>query len=211
MTLNALALAATLLPGTHSGFEVQASAYFPLTPGLKLTYTDTVQGGSRMEQVVGEQVTLGETLATPVSKFRNGHKVDEVFYKASGDEIQIIAYDSKHILPEPRTLFKVGPGKTQWTYQGTTLIVKENVPIDIKGESHSGGIRKILGKPVETLVVTLDATMGHPGVDAYYDKQEIIFAKGMGIVQLDETVTITNQKHARHMKLVDFEAGGGSH
>ncbi len=188
--------------------QVSAADFFPLTDGFRASYTRSTPLLTKVDQQVGTAVPLGDGVATPVATYRDGKKVEEVFYRAVNDEIQIVAYDAKHILPEPRTFIKVGPGKSHWEFKGTTVFVKESVPIEIKGESHSGGTRKVLGKLVETLIVTLDATVGKPGVDAYSDHQEIIFGKGIGIVQLDETVIVEGQKHTQQMKLTGFEQGG---
>ncbi len=205
MTLGfTLPILALILPATTA--DPVASDYFPLSPGLRATYSDSAIKGALILHEVQPAMKVADQTVFPVFTFQDGVKSDVGYYIASRAEITIVSYDGKKLLADAHPLFKVGDGKVEWAYKGATSIGKTEVPLEIKGESYRGGRRKVLGKSVETLIVKLEVTVDS-GPGTLKDKQDMVFAKGIGLVEMNEAVTMSGRTQSHVVKLVSFDDG----
>ena len=203
-----LASLRTLLSLGAPAFPVSASDYFPLIPGFKATYDDSALHKAQVLNVVQPSLKIGDRDVCPISTYLDGQKTDTVYYSATENEIVIVAYDLKHPLANPRPVFRVGPGKVTWTYQGVTPFFKDPVSLLLTGESRPGGKKKILRETVETLLVSLDATIGDPKTGGFLVHQEMVFAKGIGMTDMVESAVVAGKKQSHHVRLIAFEPGG---
>lgn len=190
--------------------NVVASDYFPLVAGQKRTYSDSAMSYSVIVNEVGKPEVVNDVTMIPVLTYIDGRKADEIYYRVEPDAILIVAYGEKKVPAEPRPLFKVGSGRQHWDYTGSMMFLNDRSPITMTGESRPGGKRKVLGKEVDTLIVKLDATIGISSEQSYTNHQEIVFGKGIGMVQMDETAVVAGKKRSHVIKLVSLDDGSGS-
>lgn len=64
-------------------------------------------------------------------------------------------------------------------------------------------MRTVLGNKVETIVVKLDAIVSS-GPAEIRSHQELVLAKGIGIIEEQDTTTYAEKKLRRSLKLVTF-------
>ncbi|HRK22050.1 MAG TPA: hypothetical protein PLX06_09580, partial [Fimbriimonadaceae bacterium] len=127
-----------------------------------------------------------------------------VYYRAEGDTVWIVAYDEKKPLPSPRPLFKVGTGKTNWEYRGTTPFYEDLVPLEVKGTAEAKGRRPAIGKSVECIEVKFEAQlMAAPGM-VLKSNQTAYYGKGVGLLEMQEKTTVDRKSEERKLKLVSF-------
>lgn len=185
---------------------IEAVDFFPLAPGTKWTYREEGKFISALyTDEVKEPVEIAGDKAFPVETRQDGLLVDTVYYRSTGPAIFIIAYDPKKPLPVPRPLFKLGEKREAWEYEGITFFLKDPVPLNVKGESVPKGKRKVLGKETECIEVKFDARMGSSTENYVFSKQTAIYAKGIGLVEMQEKTTVNRRSDERKLRLVDFE------
>lgn len=183
--------------------------YFPLTPGIKRTYSDTA-GASNYSDLIEPPVKVGDALATPLATVVDGKRLGAAYYLVAGNEIRIVATDLKKPFAEPQPFFQIGTGRADWTFKGLTLMFKDPVPINLKGFSEPGPATKTVAGNVETLKLVLDAVIGADPAIGYVSHQEIVLGKGIGMIEKKETVTIGHEKHSHVVKLIGFDRGEGA-
>lgn len=196
----------SLLFGMPTAKSATATDFFPLTPGIRRTYSDSAKPAPYSD-MVEPPVEIDKQSATPLANFEGGVRSTATYYRASDTQVDLVAFDVKRPFKEPQPFFKVGTGKVDWTYQGTTQAFNASAPLVIKGESHPGGKEKVLGQTVDTLVVVLDAVVGRDKLDSYSSHQEIVLGKGIGMIEKKETVTFGSRKNSHVVKLIGFERG----
>lgn len=187
---------------------VEASDFFPLIPGTKWEYREETKFSSHtyLDEVL-PAVEIGGRSAYPIQTSEDGKTLETVFYRASTDVIEIVAYDEKKPLPSPRPLFKVGKGKSTWEYRGTTPFYEDLVPLEVKGESTAKGRRKLFGNDADCIEVKFEAQlMAAPGM-VLKSNQTAIYAKGIGLVEMQEKTTVDRKSEERKLKLVSFTPG----
>ncbi len=199
LTVLCLTLAATRI-------EPSVADYFPLTPGTKWVYQEEMRFmvSTYVDEVMAP-VEVGGAPATPIVTSRDG-KVDATYYyRISGNTVYLVAYDPKAPLNPPRPILRLGEKKETWDYVGLTPMVKDPVPLKVKGESSAKGRRKVLDKDVECVEVKFDAQMGRTTVDLVLSKQTAIYAKGIGLVEMISRTTIDRVTDEGKLKLVEFK------
>ena len=202
--LTTLCLAVSLLSPSDAG----AGEYFPLVPGTKWTYREesAFMPGDYIDEVK-EPVEIGGQKCFPVETRLDKKVLETVYYAESGDTIFIVAYDPKKPLESPRPLFKAGASKMKWDYTGTTPFMSNPIPIRVKGESVSKGIRKVLDREAECIEVRLEAQLGTEKEKFLISKQTAIYAKGIGLVEMQEKATVARNTEERKLRLVEFTPG----
>lgn len=202
--LTTICLAVSLYSPSTAG----AADYFPLVPGTKWTYREesAFMPGDYIDEVK-EPVEIGGQKCYPVETRLDKKILETVYYAEAGDTLFIVAYDPKKPLEAPRPLFKAGPTKLKWEYTGTTPFMNQPIPIRVKGESVSKGIRKVLDREVECLEVRLDAQLGTEKEKFLISKQTAIYAKGIGLVEMQEKATVARNTEERKLRLVEFTPG----
>lgn len=199
-------IAATLL--SFSLVLVQsplAEDYFPLKPGTKWEYSEDNKFSKKSYvDTVLEPVEIASQLAYPIQTTENGQPLEKVYYRASGDTVFIVAYDKEKPLPSPRPLFKVGTGKSNWEYRGTTPFYEDLVPLEVKGSASAKGRRTAIGLTVDCIEVKFEAQlMAAPGM-VLKSNQTAIYGKGIGLLEMTEKTTVDRKSEERKLKLVSF-------
>lgn len=162
--------------------------------------------GSYVDEVK-EPVEIGGQKCYPVETSLDKKLLETVYYNEVGDTIFIVAYDPKKPLEAPRPLFKAGASKLKWDYAGLTPFMGSPIPIRVKGESVSKGIRKVLDRDVECIEVRLEAQLGSDKEKFLISKQTAIYAKGIGLVEMQEKATVARNTEERKLRLVEFTPG----
>jgi hypothetical protein len=188
--------------------SIDAIDYFPLAPGTKWVFREEAQfAEGTYSDEVKDPINVGGESIIPVETRQNGKLVDTVHYRVSGDTISIFAYDIKQPLEVPRPVLRVGTGTVKWEYAGMTPFLGAVVPLTVKGASTPKGKRKVLDREVECLEVRFEARIGPPDKKPILSKQVAIYAKGIGLVEMQEKTTVDRKTEERKLKLVEFTPG----
>jgi len=188
-----------------AAFFVQSvqNEFFPTTPGIVRRYEDTAFPKAVLAMRVDDPVLINGAMAIPVATIKDDYRLATVFYRVTADEVAIVGYDSAKPLPEPRIVFHIGKDVHS---KGETTFMARPMSIIVDGESHLGGKRKVLGKDVDVLLVTLNAQVGKSMEDGFLSKQEMVFAKGIGLVEMKETVNAVGSIQSHTQKLKSYSA-----
>ena len=197
-----------LILGVLTAPSLGAGDYFPLIPGTKWTYREesAFMLGDYIDEVK-ESVEIGGQKCFAVETSLEKKLLETVYYSEVGDTIFIVAYDPKKPLEAPRPLFKAGTSKTKWEYTGFTPFMGQPIPIRVKGESIPKGIRKVLDREAECIEVRLEAQLGTDKEKFMISKQTAIYAKGIGLVEMQEKATVARNTEERKLRLVEFTPG----
>lgn len=201
----------TLLAASALGQPVPTAAdFFPLTPGTRWTYRETIEGTRRTYvDEAGEPVAIGERSATPIVTKRGTALIGTTFYAIAGDRIEIVAEeDARNVLAPPRPLFEVGADERKWTFDGTVPYNLRMVPIKIEGRSKRGGPREFDGKPVATLSVTISAVIKIGRRDNITQNQEAVYGAGIGLLEMRQKGKTKQGESSTELELVEFKPGG---
>lgn len=196
-TLAALALSLSPLQS--------ASDFFPLEAGTKWVYQESRGRASAIvTDVAKAPVMVGGGLATPVETRIEGALAETIYYRLTGDTAFIVAYDLKKPLETPRPAFRIASGKTTWEYQGVASIADEQMPLRVTGTSEPKGKRKILGVERECVEVKLEASVGPEGQTPVITRQTVLYARGLGLVEMNAKSTMGRKTEETKLKLVEF-------
>lgn len=182
--------------------------YFPLTPGTSWVYEDS-EGKltSRFEDRVGESVAIEGKPAWPISSWVDGQMADTVYYRHEDDAAVLVAYDAKKPLVRPYAILKIGSGKSTWSFDGTTSFMGEPAPMRMTGESRPGRTLTVLGTKRPTVQVSLEATIDGGPTIQLKSKQSCVYAQGVGLVEMRETVTVGKKTTERRRRLISYRQG----
>ena len=195
--LISLALACALVPTRADS----AADYFPVGAGTKWTYTEETRYGSgKYTDEAKAPIEFGADRAYPVERRQEGKVVDTVYYRIGGDTVSIVAYDPKYPLEVPRIVLKVGAGPQRWEYSG----VGTASHIKVKAVSTTKGKRSILGREAECLEVKVESILEVPDQRPLVSRQTSIYAKGVGLVEMQDKMTVDRKTEERKVKLVEF-------
>jgi hypothetical protein len=203
-------LFAVCLTAAIAAAPVQATAgdFFPLIPGTKWVYKlSTGAGDAIFEDEVLAPVEIGGEKAFPICSRHEKRIVETIFYRDLGNAIVIVAYDPKLPLAEPRPVFKMGSAREKWTYEGRTPFMDGDIPIRLKGESSPVAKVRVLEKDVDGLKVVLEAELGNAREKFLVSKQTAIYARGIGLVEMQEKSTAGRKSDDKKLSLVEFSPG----
>ncbi len=197
----ALAIVATVLAADVRDF-------FPLTTGTKWTYETTANGPKvvTMTEAMPAE-TIDSEPATPLRTKIGGQVVETLFYRAKEDSLFVVAYKATQPLDEPRTILMLptsGPAK--WSYETN----EEGIPLKVSCEANLRGKRTVLDKEADVIELKLEATLGDAGSIAMEFKQTAIYARGIGMVEMNEERKVNKKVHKRRIRLTKFEPGAAT-
>jgi hypothetical protein len=199
--LSLLVAFATVLP---SGVE----DYFPLQPGATWSYVEEgpAQSLSYVDTVL-EATEVGGEPAIPVES-RVAGKLDQTrYYRVIGDTVYLVAYDPKKPLKAPQPVLKAADRKVTWDFKGLVPFFKDDVPLEFKASAAPKGRKKVLGEERECLELVLDAKMlGGPEM-VIEIRQQALYAKGVGLVEMKQRQTIKGKATESTIRLTSFEIG----
>jgi hypothetical protein len=186
-----------------------AKDYFPLVKGVRLTYLETGEQALTYIYEVGASKEVGGQTAIPIVIRYKGNPLTTTYYVLSDDTLAIIADDDlSSIYSPPRPVFKISAEPQHWTYSGKVPFDTTTAPLTLTGSCHMGEKRTILGQEVDSLEVTIDATLSPLKKKPIVDHQVAVYGKGIGLIEMTRSVTIGTEKHASHLELVKQERGG---
>ncbi len=176
-----------------------AAEFFPLVPGARYGYSEE---GQSTTQEVGKPEKLAGMSVTPMLAMIGTREVSRVYYHTAADSVEIIAYDPKWPLPSPIPVFRLGEGRRTWSFKGKVGPGKTAEPIAMEGQSQLAGVRDVLGKKVEVLIVRLRATVGDQL--PMYIEQDAIYARGIGLVEMTTRRRLKKKVHSSTLRLVSY-------
>ena len=190
-------------------FAVQASHkpadFFPDTAGMVLTYKDDSMTEPMIRTIKPSVVKDGMTLIPVETVIGVRRLSDPINYRVDDEGVYMVWLDPKgHPLQNQQPLFLWPKSSDKWAFDGATQVVTGLESLSLKGETHSGGIREVLGNKVETIVVKLDAVVAQ-GPNEIRNHQELVLAKGIGIVEEQESVFYAKKKYHHTLKLVNVK------
>ncbi|HVT13373.1 MAG TPA: hypothetical protein VHE55_13990 [Fimbriimonadaceae bacterium] len=189
--------------------------YFPLAEGTKWTYQD--ENGLQLIQQAGKQIDIGKgKMATPVSQSASGQSLGSNLYAIDGDTAFLYgmidpgkAQKDMNLLREPEPVLKVAEGKAEWQYIGELATGAGPVLVQIHSDSNKGPKRKIFDHEVETIVVHAFTRYGNDPKVGVEVRQDMIYAKGIGMVETTEATKAQGKTVKKMLKLVKFEPPQG--
>jgi hypothetical protein len=205
-----------MILATLVGFAVSISPvgdYFPLVPGTKWTYEDA--DGRQLVQEVGRPVDIGhDQTATPIKKSASGRDLGTDVMRIDGDTVQLVGYIDKtkdpqlNLFPDPQPLLRISSGKAEWRYTDQVFTENGPMPVQIVCDSNKGPKRKVLDRDVETVVAHSILRFGI-GRSAREVRRDMVYGKGIGMVEATEATKIEGKTVKKMLKLVKFEPAEG--
>lgn len=192
------------------GPQLNAADYFPLVKGTRWTYV--MSGAKPVTYVdeVGDAVKAGAELVYPIAthtQTAKGDKViDTIYYSTAGDTAFLIQDPASPIL-DKRVVFKLDAGKGKWSYTGMTDYEGVQSPLKVDGVAKFLGQKTILGNPVDTVEVTINAEINVTEKTKYRTKQSVLYAKGIGMCSMRQTGELMNVISESTMNLTKYEPG----
>lgn len=192
----------TLLFASATAQEAKNLAvdYFFLKPGVSRHYTSS-SGGTEMQTVdtVGEMELLGKQVVYPIKTSVRSFEGEKNFYAIEGEAIYLYAdWDGKRLDP-PVPVLRVGEKEMKWSYKsGETSMTYSTKP---------GKNRTVFGKDLPTIDFT---AAGSDGNDQFSTRveQTAVYAKGVGMIEMNETRTTAKRKVTRTVTLTKITGGG---
>lgn len=198
----------TLLAAAVIGNPVsEVEAFFPLDTGRTWVYQDSAVSGDGFVDTVGNSQEVGGKPAVPIITTVSGKVDGSTFYRIENDEVLVVAFEQNNPLPSPYPILKLGSGKNNWEYQGSTQWLGSAAPMTVRGSAKRNGSKQLFGEKRETVQVTLDAVIGNGEGVSIKSKQVCLYAKGIGLVEMTDTTTINKTKSERKRTLVSYKPG----
>lgn len=206
MILSALIFAATIASPIED--------YCPMAPGTKWTYEDA--NGIQMVDEVGEPVDIGKhQTAIPKTSSVSGRSSGAELYQIQEDTLYLVGFIDKskskpemNILAQAQPILRAGNGRSEWQYAGEMPTGLGPVLLQVRGDSNKGPKRKLLNREVETLVVHVVSRIGNDK-QAVEVRQDVVYGKGIGMIQMSEATKAQGQTVKKMLKLVKFEPPQG--
>ena len=192
--------------------QVSATDFFPIEVGMKWSYEISGDGVGSYTQLVGESIDLdGKTLLPVLVK--NGAKVTQTtFYDVRSSGVYILGNDPKKFLENPQPVFMLDAKGAKWDFVGPSPYEDDKASgMTIKGQSKLVNPRLVLGEKRECLEVKAEIKIGLSQSTATSFKQTSTYAKGIGLVEMDQTAQYGKRSVVTKVKLLKFEgskAGG---
>lgn len=219
---------ALLVATTANLEELKVEDYFPLESGIirfydeemtfqgrnsKFSFTETVQGKTDLKRVESyidltepdenlqkKERIVGESAFQVQVNFPGG-KPELTFYQYNGRNVQIASVQPGVLLDQPYPILAVGRNPEIWLFSGFIPVMGAPAQAVIEGESRPTKDYKFLGKTYPAIQVTtkyvINLEVGEPATTS----QKSIYAKGIGLVEFEETGKIGKDVTKRKRKL----------
>lgn len=186
-----------------------ASEYFPLEPGTKWSYESSGDIAGAYDQEVGTAVEVGGESRAPIIVIERGKIAGQTFYQVTDSAVLVLGNDPKKLLKKPQPVFQIGLKEVKWDFVGDSPYEDDKgATIHIIGQSKPVGMRTVLGTKRECLEVKTENRIGMSDATATVYKQVSTYAKGVGLVEMQETIQFGKKLGKRTIKLTKFEAPG---
>lgn len=201
--MNALIAIAVLATPNQSA----AKDFFPMEPGMKWSYEVTGDGGGTYSQEIGTPIDVGGTLRNPLLIKVSGRLVQTTFYDIQGSGVYVIGHDPKVLFEKPQPVFQLEGKGSKWEYEGPSPYDDDkSARMRVKGQSKLVGQRTVLGEKRECLEVDTETRIGLSESTATLFKRSGLYAKGVGLVQMEENVSVGRRSQKRKVQLTKFES-----
>ncbi|HJP84157.1 MAG TPA: hypothetical protein VJ835_11715 [Fimbriimonadaceae bacterium] len=185
-----------------------AAEFFPMKPGMVWEYETTGDGAGTYTQQIGAAVDAGGTMRAPMVIKIAGKEIQSTFYELTPTGVFVIGHEPKKLFAKPQPVFQTGEKGAKWDFIGPSPYEDDKeARLVIKGESKWAGQRNVLGQKRDCLVVKTENRIGLSESTATLFKNEAVYAKDVGLVEMDETVQFGKTQHKRHVRLVKFDPG----
>ena len=180
-----------------------AKDFFPLTPGDRWTYSDSL---NKSEHIVDKAV-IGkiEGKVQPygvIEEFIDGSKSGEMFYRIHANTVNLVGRGIFDQFP-PRPILVVG-GTNDWDYYADPITPYSSVQIHVVAHSEDGTPEVLFGKLRKIVKVTDVASAG--GKTGLNVHQTAIYAEGIGMIDFKQVGTAGKGKINDERKLISFHA-----
>jgi hypothetical protein len=188
--------------------QVSATEFFPMEAGMKWTYENTGDGGGLYSQEVGEPVDVGGKLASPLLIKVGSKIIQTTFYDVTSSGVYVLGSDPKKFSVKPQPVFQIDARGSKWEYVGPSPYEDDKESgMTMKGQSKLVGLRPALGEKRECLEVKVETKIGLSQATATLFKQTFLYAKGIGLVEMDQTAQSGKRTVVTKVKLLKFEGG----
>lgn len=222
----ATVLAATLLIQT----PLDVSDYFPFREGTVRLYEEemTARGKKyniKIIETVGKEVTIKrfekyidpddkenpekyrpiEEKAFEVLTSLDGDNPVPTYYQVRDNRVFIAGVEEGKLLPRVYPIFAVGDDPENWIFSGEISVMGAPAPTIIEGTTRSRKDYKFDGKeyPAVETVLSYRINFG-TGLEAV-SEQKSVYAKGIGLVEYEETGKMGSNSTHRKRKLVKLQ------
>ena len=129
------------------------------------------------------------------------------FYDLQGSGVYVIGHDPKVLFEKPQHVFQLEGKGSKWEYEGPSPYDDDkSARMRVKGQSKLVGQRTVLGEKRECLEVDTETRIGLSESTATLFKRSGLYAKGVGLVQMEENVSVGRRSQKRKVQLTKFES-----
>jgi len=194
----------------------QLEDFCPMVPGTRWTYEDA--NGLQVVDEIGKPVDIGKgQTAIPKTTSISGRSPGAELYRVDNDTLLLVGYIDKNarppapglnLLPEPQPIVRLSNAKADWQYLGEVPTGLGPVLLQVRGYSNKGPKKKVLDREVETMAVQVISRIGNDAQRVEI-RQDVIYGKGIGMVEMTEATKAQGQTVKKMLKLVKFEPPQG--
>lgn len=182
-----------------------AEAFFPLKPGMRMTYEEKSLLNSQTVDQVSEAAEIGGVATIPVVTSQNGRTMNTTYYHVTKDGVDIVAYSVDSPLPVPLPILRIPTkGKLTWTFDGPASALAQAEPLSMRCSSEFKGEREVMGAKHKILEVTIVAKMGG-GAASEQVTQTAIYAESIGLVELTSVTRVAKKEAKSQLRLTKIE------
>jgi hypothetical protein len=191
------------------------STYFPTVAGTAYVYTRSGEGTASLTRTVKPVVDVDQMKVVPIeTKDDTAITANTKYYRIvpTGSDAGVYMFAvgaDGHIASDGQPLFEIGDTSGNWAYSGASSTGDEPISLTMVGKTKRGKPMKVLGKLVDTIIVDSDSVLGH--LDApIRSHRTIIFGKGIGLIEMDESTQYPGIKRKRVsvLKLKEIKGPG---
>jgi hypothetical protein len=189
--LIAIALMGSIVAGS-------AADYFPMPAKARWDYETTGDGAGLYSQVV---------MHTPIEILIGGKTVASTFYQVTPGGVYVLGTNPKSFYERPQPVFIFDEKGTKWDFDGPSPYeADKQARMFMKGQSKSIGQRSVAGEKRDCIEVRTETKIGLSEKTATVFTQISIYAKGIGLAEMDETIQFGRTTNKRKVKLIKFTA-----
>lgn len=169
--------------------------FFPLDVGIRWHYRANGSSDITIDSV-GKSIEIEGSPTTPIL----AQEKYPTYYRAQGDTVYKVADDPKKPISPNMPVLKIGKSIVKWRWDG----YDEGMPLSIESQSFPPKERDVLGKKTTVVEVRTLATLGSPDSGMKF-RQTSYYAKGVGLIEMNEELTVAKRTDKRGLKLIKFE------
>lgn len=196
----------SLLVGTALKLQGTALEFFPMEPGMKWQYESSGSSTGTYSQEVGASTDIDGKLVTIVHIKDKGKTLQTTFYESTTNGLYVLGHDAKKLFEKPQPVFILAEKGAKWDHTGPSPYADDDAGgLKLTGQSKFIGMKTYLGEKHLCLEVKTDVQIGLTGSTATNFKTTTIYAKGIGMVEMEETAKIGKTTTKRKINLIKFE------